>query len=41
MRDHWDAGYRDTIRTLRHRDWLEMPETEGALISHDIHRVDD
>lgn len=41
MRDHWDSGYRDTLRTLRHRDWLEMPESEGALISHDIHRVDD
>jgi NTE family protein len=41
MRDHWESGYRDTLRTLRHRDWLEMPPTEGGLISHDIHRVDD
>ncbi len=41
MRDHWESGYRDTIRTLRHRDWLEMPESEGGLISHDIHRIDD
>ena len=41
MRDHWESGYRDTERTLRHRDWLMMPEEEGALVTHDIHRVDD
>jgi NTE family protein len=41
MRDHWESGYRDTLRTLRHRDWLEMPEGDGGLITHDIHRIDD
>ncbi|HET9020043.1 MAG TPA: DUF3734 domain-containing protein, partial [Acetobacteraceae bacterium] len=41
MRRHWQAGYRDTERTLRHRDWLAMPAEEGGIAVHDIHRVDD
>jgi len=41
MRDHWESGYRDTQRTLRHKDWLEMPVGNGGLVTHDIHRVDD
>ena len=42
MRDHWDSGYRDVERTLRHKDWLEMPTTDagGGLVTHDIHRID-
>jgi NTE family protein len=41
MRDHWESGYRDTQRTLRHRDWLNVPAGDAGLIVHDIHRVDD
>ena len=41
MREHWDAGYRDTERTLRHRQWLTMPEHDRGIAVHDIHRVDD
>ncbi|HVY15692.1 MAG TPA: patatin-like phospholipase family protein [Rhodopila sp.] len=41
MRDHWESGYRDTQRTLRHTDWLELPQGDGGLVTHDIHRVDD
>lgn len=41
MRDHWESGYRDTQRTLRHRDWLDLPSEQGGLITHDIHRIDD
>lgn len=41
MRDHWDSGYRDTQRTLRHTDWLEMPHGKGGLVTYDIHRIDD
>jgi NTE family protein len=41
MREHWNCGYLDTQRTLRHRDWLEVSESDAGLNVHDIHRVDD
>jgi NTE family protein len=41
MREHWNSGYLDTQRTLRHRDWLEVSESDAGLSVHDIHRVDD
>lgn len=41
MREHWNSGYMDTIRTLRHREWLKVSEGENGLSVHDIHRVDD
>jgi len=43
MREHWQAGYDDTRRTLRHPDWMVMPENaakDGVLV-HDLHRDDD
>ena len=39
MRDHWAAGLRDTRATLARRDWLEMPEEEHGIVTHDIHRA--
>jgi NTE family protein len=41
MREHWDAGYRDTDRTLRHRDWLRVAVDDGGILVHDVHRLDD
>jgi NTE family protein len=41
MREHWNSGYLDTQRTLRHRDWLTVSESDAGLSVHDIHRVDD
>jgi NTE family protein len=41
MHEHWSSGYQDTQRTLRHRDWLEVSESDAGLSVHDIHRVDD
>jgi NTE family protein len=41
MREHWTSGYLDTQRTLRHRDWLNVSESDAGLRVHDIHRVDD
>jgi NTE family protein len=31
MRDHWKAGYKDTIRTLRHPDVLKRPKNEDGI----------
>ena len=41
MREHWNSGYLDMRRTLRHRDWLDVSAASDGLIVHDIHRVDD
>ncbi|MGE0798504.1 MAG: patatin-like phospholipase family protein [Lautropia sp.] len=40
MREHRQAGYDDTVRTLRHRDWLLPPPAEIGICVHDIHRDD-
>jgi NTE family protein len=41
MHEHWNSGYLDTKRTLRHRDWLTVSESDAGISVHDIHRVDD
>ena len=38
MREHWDAGYRDTQRTLSHKDWLRVSHTDGGVVVHDVHQ---
>lgn len=40
MREHWDGGYRDTQRTLRHAEWLTMPNENSGIFVHDVHRTD-
>jgi NTE family protein len=41
VREHWEAGYNDTHRTLRHDDWLAPPKATDGLRVHDLHRDDD
>jgi len=41
MRDHWDSGYQDTLRTLAHKDWLVGHEPDVGIETHDIHREED
>jgi NTE family protein len=38
MEEHWAAGYNDTIRTLRHPEWLDPPKRGSGVTTHDIHR---
>lgn len=40
MREHWNSGYVDTMRTLRHRKWLVKPPESIGMTVHDIHRDD-
>ena len=40
MRDHWEAGHADTVKTLRHRKWLEIPSESEGMTAHDVHRED-
>jgi len=41
MREHWDAGYRDTERTLRRTDWISMMPADRGIVVHDIHRAEE
>ncbi len=41
MRDHWDAGHRDTARTLRRREWLTMPGEDEGIRVHDVHHAEE
>jgi NTE family protein len=38
MREHWQAGYDDTVQTLSHPDWLAPPSPRVGVETHDIHR---
>jgi NTE family protein len=38
MREHWQSGYEDTKRTLKHKDFLTMPSHGSGLVVHDVHR---
>ncbi len=38
MREHWESGYRDTQRTLSHKDWLRVPSMDVGIAIHDVHR---
>jgi NTE family protein len=41
MREHWTSGYEDTMRTLKRREWLHMPDQGTGLVVHDVHRERD
>jgi NTE family protein len=36
MRDHWNAGHRDAVRTLRHPEVLERPKNSDGIAIFDI-----
>jgi NTE family protein len=36
MQDHWRAGYHDTVRTLRHPEVLERPNSLEGVFSFDL-----
>jgi NTE family protein len=36
MRDHWKAGYNDTVRTLRHPDVLDRPKNSDGIAIYDV-----
>jgi NTE family protein len=38
MEDHWRAGYHDTVRTLRHPEVLERPQTPDGVLTFDLAR---
>lgn len=38
MRERWAAGLHDMRTTLKHPNYLDMPNNESGFITHDIHR---
>jgi NTE family protein len=38
MHEHWKNGHEDTVRTMKRKDWLEMPPKNVGVITHDVHR---
>jgi NTE family protein len=38
MREHWQSGYEDTKRTLKRREWMQMPAEGAGILVHDVHR---
>jgi NTE family protein len=40
MREHWESGYEDTLRTLRHPEWLRRSSISAGVSIHDLHRED-
>jgi NTE family protein len=40
MREHWESGYEDTLRTLRHPEWLKRSSIRHGVSIHDLHRED-
>jgi NTE family protein len=40
MRDHWQAGYHATIRTLRHPEIFERPASFEGVATFDVSEED-
>jgi NTE family protein len=40
MREHWQSGYEDMRRTLKHKRWLQMPAPGSGIVVHDVHQED-
>jgi NTE family protein len=36
MVEHWGAGERDVHLTMRHRDWLERPQSGETMVTYDL-----
>jgi NTE family protein len=41
MREHWQSGYEDTKRTLKHQKWLKIPPPGAGILVHNVHREED
>jgi NTE family protein len=36
MVEHWGAGERDVQLSMRHRDWLERPQSDETMVTYDL-----
>ena len=38
MVEHWEAGVRDVHSSMRHKDWLERPQSGETMVTYDLTR---
>ena len=38
MREHWNAGLRDTRETIARKEFMRMPREGSGIVVHDVHR---
>jgi NTE family protein len=36
MVEHWEAGERDVYLSMRHKDWLERPQSGETMVTYDL-----
>jgi NTE family protein len=36
MVEHWGAGERDVYQSMRHKDWLERPQSGQTMVTYDL-----
>jgi NTE family protein len=36
MVEHWEAGVRDVYASLRHKEWLERPQSGETMVTYDL-----
>jgi len=36
MVEHWGAGARDVHLSMRHKDWLERPQSDETMVTYDL-----
>ncbi|WP_024517574.1 patatin-like phospholipase family protein [Bradyrhizobium sp. Tv2a-2] len=36
MVEHWDSGVRDVHLSMRHKDWLERPQSGETMVTYDL-----
>jgi NTE family protein len=36
MAEHWEAGVRDVHLSMRHREWLQRPQTDETMVTYDL-----
>ena len=36
MVEHWGAGERDVHLSMRHKDWLERPQSGETMVTYDL-----
>jgi NTE family protein len=36
MLEHWEAGVRDVHLSMRHKDWLERPQSGETMVTYDL-----
>jgi NTE family protein len=36
MVEHWEAGVRDVHLSMRHKDWLDQPQSGETMVTYDL-----